>query len=572
MNLIKNNPYRTAGLLVGASAKEQDRQVRRLKKFIEAEQKPDSDYSFPVLGAMNRTIGSVEDATSKLNLNQDKIHAALFWFWNGNPITDEAAFDALKEGNINEALQIWTKMIITTKEDGKKLWKQVTQKNLSAFHNYFVLSMSKQNVNLNNAVCSQLFFLESEWISNFISAATDQNYKINKKELQLFFINKLQEEKSVNQDKLIEIIKANSFSAKDDFFKSLAQKTLDQIEDKIEHSKNKRKNNVKTANKIGLNLYESSIGDCNTLKSYLGSGDHKYITVIDKLANEILQCSIEYYNHHQKTGTESDYLEQAMSLARLAQSIAIGKVTKDRIKENLTVLEETKDIEINQAIVLLQSVKDAYEKNKAEITAEIKKKEATLSANTYIDWTKVNEVIEQSIDWNKVVEMIQSTIPPKNIEKIKGHHSTAKIDQYKKLVDFALGKMNNSQINKVAYICYWKTVTKPTISRPSTARTTPSSNSHTSATKAQEFNFVENAWWILAIVGAIIGLFIEPDWPSMLIGAVVGAVLSRAIQHPLVLLFPGIGALLGLSDSMESAGLGGMAGLFIAFLILSKAR
>jgi hypothetical protein len=352
----------------------------------------------------------------------------------------------------------------------------------------------------------------------------------------------------------------------------LAQKTLGQIEDKIEHSKNKRKNNEKTANKIGLNLYEASIEDCNTLKSYLGSDDHKYITVIDKLANEILQCGIEYYNHHQKIGTESDYLEPSMSLARLAQSIAIGKVTKDRIKENLTVLEEAKDIEITQAIILLQSVKDAYEKRKAEITAEVKKKEATLSANTYIDWTKVNEAIEQSIDWNKVVEMIQSTIPPKNIEKIKGHHSTAKIDQYKKLVDFALGKMNNSQINKVAYICYWKTVTKPIISRPSTVRTTPSSNSHTSATKAQEFNFVENAWWILAIVGAIIGLFIEPDWPSMLFGAILGGVFSRIFRHPWALVFPGGGALFGLMHSLEAAGMGGAVGLFFAFLALLKAR
>lgn len=572
MNLIKNNPYRTAGLLVGASAKEQDRQVRRLKNFIEADQNPDSDYSFPVLGAMNRTIGSVEDATSKLNLNQDKIHAALFWFWNGNPITDEAAFDALKEGNINEAVQIWTKMIITTKEDGKKSWKPVTQKNLSAFHNFFVLTMLKQNASFNNAVCSQLFFLESDWISNFIAAATDQTYKINKKDLQLYFINKLQEEKSVNQDKLIEIIKANSFSAKDDFFKLLAKKLLDQIEDKIEHSKNKRKNNEKTANKIGLNLYEASIEDCNKLKTYLGSDDHKYITVIDKLSNEILQCSIDYYNHHQKIASDSSHLEQAMSLARLAKSIAIGKVVKDRIQENLAVLEEAKDIEINQAIVLLQSVKDAYDKRKAEITAEVKKKEATLSANTYVDWTKVNEVIEQSIDWNKVVEMIQSTIPPKNIEKIKTHHSSTKVDQYKKLVDFALGKMNNSQINKVAYICYWKTFTKPSISRPSTARTTPSSNSHTSATKAQEFNFVENAWWILAIVGAIIGLFIEPDWPSMLFGAILGGVFSRIFRHPWALVFPGGGALFGLMHSLEAAGMGGAVGLFFAFLALLKAR
>jgi hypothetical protein len=38
MKAILNNPYRTVGLLVGATAREQERQIRRLKQFIEAEQ------------------------------------------------------------------------------------------------------------------------------------------------------------------------------------------------------------------------------------------------------------------------------------------------------------------------------------------------------------------------------------------------------------------------------------------------------------------------------------------------------------------------------------------------------
>ncbi|MCX7877583.1 MAG: hypothetical protein N2510_02960 [Ignavibacteria bacterium] len=46
MNLIQNNPYRTVGLLAGATAREQERQVRRLKQFIEAEQEPPDDFSF----------------------------------------------------------------------------------------------------------------------------------------------------------------------------------------------------------------------------------------------------------------------------------------------------------------------------------------------------------------------------------------------------------------------------------------------------------------------------------------------------------------------------------------------
>ena len=75
MKSILNNPYRTIGLLVGATAREQEKQIRRLKQFIEAEQEPQNDFSFPTLGQLNRTVDSVMDAASKLNLDSDKINA-----------------------------------------------------------------------------------------------------------------------------------------------------------------------------------------------------------------------------------------------------------------------------------------------------------------------------------------------------------------------------------------------------------------------------------------------------------------------------------------------------------------
>jgi hypothetical protein len=115
MNLIKNNPYRTVGLLVGVTAKEKSKQISRLKKYIEAEQDPQDDFSFPALGEFHRTLESVEEAASKLNLDNDKINAALFWFWNGNPITDEAAFEALKSGDIEAAYEIWDKLELISK-------------------------------------------------------------------------------------------------------------------------------------------------------------------------------------------------------------------------------------------------------------------------------------------------------------------------------------------------------------------------------------------------------------------------------------------------------------------------
>ena len=59
MRIVKKNPYRIVGLLVGATAREQERQIKRLKQFIEAEQDADADSSFQTLGHIERTIESV---------------------------------------------------------------------------------------------------------------------------------------------------------------------------------------------------------------------------------------------------------------------------------------------------------------------------------------------------------------------------------------------------------------------------------------------------------------------------------------------------------------------------------
>ena len=112
MKIIQNNPYRTVGLLVGATAAEQRRQLTRLQRFLEADQEPEGDFSFPTLGHLHRTIDSVNEASSKLNLDSDKMNSALFWFYDGKTAlnTDEDAFNAIKGGDLDQVLSIWSKL------------------------------------------------------------------------------------------------------------------------------------------------------------------------------------------------------------------------------------------------------------------------------------------------------------------------------------------------------------------------------------------------------------------------------------------------------------------------------
>ena len=326
MNSIKNNPYRTLGLLAGASIREISRQANRLQKIIAAGQEPPvDDFSFPVMGGLNRTEESIIESVSKLNLDSDKMNAALFWFWNGNPITDEVAFDALKEGSVEEAFQIWDKLIVETKEDGDRFWRPVTDKNASAFHNHFVLETLRANGNKHNAIVSNLYFLESEFSQKFISTIADSTHRTTSKELQTNFLNNVLEEieqGNINLTliKFVSILNSISFIAKDDFLKNISRKYVNNVSAQIETAKKKRIANNANAAKTGEELHAQTKNDLEQLKSIFGVQDFAYSSVSDKVANEILQCSVDFFNHSQDINANNDYHNVAIKLAKLADN------------------------------------------------------------------------------------------------------------------------------------------------------------------------------------------------------------------------------------------------------------
>jgi hypothetical protein len=335
MQLVKSNPYRIVGLLVGATAKEQERQIRRLKQFIEAEQEPQDDYSFPALGNTIRTVEDVTDAATQLNLDSDKMNASLFWFYNGNTITDESAFNALKDGNLDKAISILEEQTSTT---------DVTQANASAYSNLATLYLSQaSDVNiLKKGILLKLKFLESDFSSDFKIVATDENYNVSNKELQLSFLHQIQAEieidATINANDFLDLINNNTFLAKQDFLKDFVQKPIEFLERKIEEIRVLQKADHTKAGEYGNELYETTKPILASILSTLGKSDIQAISISDKVASEILECSINLFNHFHETKTEVG--EIALELNDKAKSIALGSVIRERIEENNPLIEQ----------------------------------------------------------------------------------------------------------------------------------------------------------------------------------------------------------------------------------------
>lgn len=401
MNLVLNNPYRIVGLLVGASAREQDRQIKRLKQFIAADLAPEEDFSFPSLGKFERNLEKVDDAASKLNLDKDKIVSAIFWFYKGNSITDEPAFDAINDSDLNQVLVIWKKLTLNG---------EISKRNASAFSNLGTLYLSgildgtsSNETLLENGISLKLKFLDSDYFKEFTSLATDETYNITKKELQLLFLNQLQFEieksEFISSINFLEIISQQEFSAKEDFLKGFVQKPIEEIKFKIEEARTKRKADNSKSLVVGKELFENTSENLKLLKSILGISNLKFSSISDKLSDEILQCGIDYFKFYKESSTDPG--SASMDLFHKAKSLAIGDIAVQRCQENTENLQEWIDDKPDrdkQAIILddFKNITDLIDKYEGYNETVINGKQLLASALIYL--SNVKNVLGESDD------------------------------------------------------------------------------------------------------------------------------------------------------------------------------
>uniref|UniRef100_UPI00404BA06C CFI-box-CTERM domain-containing protein n=2 Tax=Gelidibacter sp. TaxID=2018083 RepID=UPI00404BA06C len=451
MELIKNNPYRIIGILSNATAKELEKQRGKIKAYAKVGKEITTDFDFDILPNIKRTEDSIERAISKIEQNQDRVNHALFWFLNASPF-DNTAIEYLKNGDDEKALEIWDKVTFN---------KEVNSKNFSAFSNigtFKILSQVKDN--LKAGIEAKIKLIESDYFENFVHSVADETFTIDKqKQIERFVDDLLLHFKNrYSGSETLQLFSNCNGSSEKYLLKKFTEEPIHKIEGYIENCKKKRKANNSRAYEYGLMLFTNSKDELSILKSLLDTNDIKYIAIADQLANEIMQCGIDYFNDSQENNSRDNYLESAQKLTKLADSIAVGKLAKDRAKDSLATLEEMKDGEVNKAIAMLSSIKMAYEKGISEIDAQVSAMRMTMSYNQSINYSKVDKMKATCLNWDKVVEVLSDGISINDVEAIQRCSNQSKVSEYKNLIDFLFAKLGPIQINQVKYLCYWKDV------------------------------------------------------------------------------------------------------------------
>jgi len=406
MKLIQENPYRIAGILANASAREIQSQKGKITAYAKVGKQVKSELDFPFLISIERELITVEKAFAAIQQPKEMIEYSLFWFLKTNSF-DETALSHLINGDKDKALEIWDKVTLD---------KEITSKNFSCFNNIGTLNLlGSTKTELKEGIEEKLKLIESNCFKDFVSSVVGEAYVVEKQKQLDYFVTAILNQlngKFSNSETLQLFEKCNDQTRKfiaDKF----TEEPLHKIETAIESAKKKRNQSKIDAYKFGTNLYNDTKYYLEELKLILGINDLKYKLIADNLAKEIMQCGIDYFNQSQEQDSIEDYLENAMRLNKLADSIAVGKLTKDKAKDHITTLEEMRDRELSQAIEVLSFVRDAFEKNKAEITARAKEQELSLNLGGSINWKKVNELINKSLNWTNVINLVQEAIPKK---------------------------------------------------------------------------------------------------------------------------------------------------------------
>ncbi|MDQ7021505.1 MAG: hypothetical protein Q9M91_06815 [Candidatus Dojkabacteria bacterium] len=123
------------------------------------------------------------------------------------------------------------------------------------------------------------------------------------------------------------------------------------IEDKIEKTQIYRKEKPEKANKVAYALHGKTIADLKEVRNVIGEEHIRYQILRDKLVEEILQCSIEFFNIFREEDSDYDPGEEALKIATIAQSFGVTGRLENRLEENLSIIQDWVDRAPNKRII-----------------------------------------------------------------------------------------------------------------------------------------------------------------------------------------------------------------------------
>ena len=346
--MINQNPFRVLGIAPTASEREIQKQVTKTTRFAEVGKQVSFDTDFSFIGELKRDKESISIASSAIEQPINRLLHSLFWFWNANHI-DAAAFDNLSKDNTDKAIEIWEKVV----KDG-----DVSSKNLSCLFNLKSLYVAQSLKD--NSLDSKLFikgillagkFLNHSGLDSYTKQIVGDHVNVSSEELEIKYITSiysavkpfLKKKNGITTDDFLSGFATFSKKSREHISTKFTGDPIKKIEDQINTTSELREQNPIEALSFGETLYKNTKPQLESLSKILGQEDLKYQMLANKLANEILQCGIDFFNKVREEDKEVDEDgEKVLKLCKLAKKIVndFESQTNARIDETKEFIDE----------------------------------------------------------------------------------------------------------------------------------------------------------------------------------------------------------------------------------------
>lgn len=316
LEAIVNNPFRTLGVYSNSKQADIVRNVSKMKAYLNVGR----DVEFPtdmngLLPNLNRSVESAQEAQAAINLLNDKIRHALFWFCNADAV-DATALNNLASGDAEKAQLIFAK-----------------KKSYSSLVNRAVLALIKSDYQTAYNAYSQLVH-DYTYRGQFCASICGDTFQISEENFSHLFLEEFLKE--IKASTLLSIV--TNDSDKSFVCERAVQEPISLINHEIAKAKSVSASDASASLRAGRTLVRNTRTALSSLRSIVGVGNIQYQSVVDNLAKQILQCGINYYNN---SDDEND-VDYSLELQEYALSIAAGQMTKDRCQKNVDILRKKK--------------------------------------------------------------------------------------------------------------------------------------------------------------------------------------------------------------------------------------
>jgi hypothetical protein len=368
-SMINQNPFCVLGISPTASEREIQKQVTKTTRFAEVGKQVSFDTDFPFLGELKRDKESISIASSAIEQPINRLLHSLFWFWNANHI-DAAAFDNLSKDNTDKATEIWEKVV----KDG-----EVSSKNLSCLFNLKSLYVAQSLKD--NSIDSKLFiqgvllagkFLNHSELDSYTKQIVGDHVNVSSEELEIKYITSiysavkpfLKKKNGITTDDFLSGFATFSKKSREHISTKFTGDPIKKIEDQINTTSELREQNPIEALSFGETLYKNTKSQLESLSKILGQEDLKYQMLANKLANEILQCGIDYFNQvREEDKAEDEDGKKVLKLCKLAKKIVndFESQTNARIDENYQIISDWVNDSSRELIAAYNKAMEVFE-------------------------------------------------------------------------------------------------------------------------------------------------------------------------------------------------------------------